>query len=170
MSKRSQKTTSNKGSPTATRKPCLVLREREQGVRKSLHNVWDLGSIRCMQMKEKKSQQQPGNWCSPSQIQKSDILKRVDKRISLKTSRKLGPENQNRTETDERKYSDSKSSRTLAALSPELINLEYTNHHYMSKMFQCLQRNWECLQPTQHSQWTHTRQMYRFVVFLRLRR
>ena len=37
-----------------------------------------------MPMKEKKSQDQPSNWCSSTQMQKSDIFKRVDKRVLLK--------------------------------------------------------------------------------------
>ena len=32
-------------------------------------------------MKEQKSEEHPGNWCYPTQIRKSDILKRVDKII-----------------------------------------------------------------------------------------
>ena len=52
-----------------------------KGVRKSLHEVWDLWSIRWMPMKDKKSNEHPGNWCHPTQIRKSDILKRIDKRM-----------------------------------------------------------------------------------------
>ena len=46
---------------------------------------------------------------------------------SLEASKQLLLENHNQTESDERKYSDSKSSRKLAASSPELKNIEYTN-------------------------------------------
>ena len=49
-------------------------------------------------------------------------------------------EDQNQTESDKRKYSDSKSSRKLAAQSPELKNMEYTNHQLMSKIFQCFRK------------------------------
>ena len=49
-------------------------------------------------------------------------------------------ENQNQTESDERKYSDSTISRKLAASSPELKNMEYTDHHYMSNIFQFLRK------------------------------
>ena len=35
-------------------------------------------------MTEKKSYKHPGNWCNPTQIQKSDFLKRVDKRMFRK--------------------------------------------------------------------------------------
>ena len=118
-SKRSQETTSNEGSPTAKAKPCLVVHDR--GVRKSLHEFWDLWSIRGMPMKEKKSKEHPRNWCYPTQIRKSDILQRVDKRTFRKQ-----PGNQ--TESDEIKYRNSTSSRKLAASSPELKNMEYTNH------------------------------------------
>ena len=44
-----------------------------RGVRKSLHEVWDLWSIRRILMKEKKSYKHPGNWCYPTQIRKLDI-------------------------------------------------------------------------------------------------
>ena len=74
-----------------------------KGVRKSLHKVLDLWPIRGMPMKEKKSYQ----------IQKSDILKRVDKRMLWTET--LVEEDQNRTECGERKYSNSTSSRKFAA-------------------------------------------------------
>ena len=69
----------------------------------------------------------------------SDVLKRVDNN-SLQASRQLVLENRNQTESYERKYSDSKTSRKLAASSPKLKNMEYTNHHHMSKIFQCLHK------------------------------
>ena len=56
---------------------------------------------------------QPGNWC---------------RRIK------------NQTESDERKNSNSTSSRNLAASSPELKNMEYTHHQCMSKIFQFLRK------------------------------
>ena len=65
------------------------------------------GQIR-MPMKEKKSKKHPGNWCYPTRIQKSDILKRVDKSMFRR-------EDQNQAESDERECSNSTSSRKLAA-------------------------------------------------------
>ena len=55
-------------------------------------------------------------------------------------TRKLVLEDQNQTESDERKYSNSTSSRNLVAPSPELKkkNMEFMKHQYMSKIFQCL--------------------------------
>ena len=58
---------------------------------------------------------------------------------SPQASGQLVMENQSQTESDVRKYSYSKSSRKLAASSPELKNMEYTSHQCMSKIFQCLQ-------------------------------
>ena len=115
MSKRGQKTTSNEGSPTAKAKPCLVLREREHmsedissqslGSRVNLENADE----------RKEVVEQPGNWCSPTQIQNSDILKRVDKGILLKQAGNWCWRIKNQTERDERKYSDSKISRKLCS-------------------------------------------------------
>ena len=78
MSKRGQKTTSNEGSPMVKAKPCLVL--REQRVRKSLYEVWDLWLIPKNADERKEVVQATRQLvCNPTQIQKSDILKRVDK-------------------------------------------------------------------------------------------
>ena len=55
-------------------------------------------------------------------------------------SKKLVREDQLQTDGDERKHSNSKSTRKLAASSPELKNVEYTNHQYMSKIFQFLRK------------------------------
>ena len=143
LSKRSQKTSSNEGSPTAKAKPFLVLREREQ-------------------RSEQISSQSLGSRINPeSADERKEVVRLTRQRVlpnsnseighpqasrqenSQRASRKLVPENPNRTESDERTYSDSKSSRKLAASSPELKNMEWTNHHYMSKIFQCLQKKLE---------------------------
>ena len=73
MSKRSQKTTSNEGSPTAKVKPCLVLhgKRSEEIASRSLGSVVNPGHAD----ERKKSNEHPGNWCYPTQIQKSHILK-----------------------------------------------------------------------------------------------
>ena len=55
-------------------------------------------------------------------------------------SRKLVREDQNQTESDERNIRNSTGSRKLAATLPELKNMEYTDHQYMSKIFQFLQK------------------------------
>ena len=44
------------------------------------------------------------------------------------------------TDSDERKYSNSNSTKQLAASSPEVRNMECTNHQYMSQIFQFLQK------------------------------
>ena len=49
-------------------------------------------------------------------------------------------EDLNQTGSDEIKFSNSTSSRKLAASLPELKNMEYTKHQYMSKIFQCLRK------------------------------
>ena len=51
------------------------------------------------------------------------------------------------------KHSNSDSTRRLVASTPELRNMEYTNHQHMSKIFHFCRRDWECQnQATQHSQ------------------
>ena len=54
-------------------------------------------------------------------------------------SRKLVREDQLQTDSDEKKHSNSNSTRKLAASSPELRHMECMNHQYMSKIFQFLQ-------------------------------
>ena len=68
LSKRGQKTTSNEGSPTAKAKPCLVAREQ----RSEEISSRSLGSLVIPENADESN---------PTQIQKSDILKRVDKRM-----------------------------------------------------------------------------------------
>ena len=112
-----------------------------KGVRKSLHDVWDLWSIRRMPMKAKKSRERNHATGATRLKFKNRIFSSESTREnSPQASRKLVLESQNQTEKDERKYSNSKSSRKLAASSPELINMEYTNHRYMSKIFECLRK------------------------------
>ena len=92
-----------------------------------------------MQMKEKKSCKHPGNRCYPTTIQKVGYSQAKRQENVPQATRKLMLEDQNQTESDERMYSNSTSSWKLAA-SPELKNMEYTNHQYMSKIFQCLRK------------------------------
>ena len=88
-----------------------------EGVRKSLHEVWDLWSIRWMPMKEKKSYKHPGNWCKPTQIQKWWYYQTSRQENVPQASSKLVQDDQNRLQSDERKYSNSTSSRKLASSS-----------------------------------------------------
>ena len=71
-------------------------------------------------------------------------------------SRKLVPENQNQTESDERECCDSTSSRKPAASSPELTIVEYTKINTWAISFSVCARSWKCPQLTQHSHWKHT--------------
>ena len=159
MSKRGQKTTSNEGSPTAKAKPALVLREqRSEGI-----SSRSLGSlVNPMNADERKevlrATRQLVLLDSNSKIGYSQASRQEN---SPPTSRKLVLEDRSQTESDERKYSNSKSSRKLAASSPELKNMEFTNHQYMIKIFQGLRKIfWECLHLTQRIQWKHTKQMH----------
>ena len=159
MSKRGQKTTSNEGSPTAKAKPGLLLREqRSEGI-----SSRSLGSlVNPMNADERKevlrATRQLVLLDSNSKIGYSQASRQEN---SPPTSRKLVLEDRSQTESDERKYSNSKSSRKLAASSPELKNMEFTNHQYMIKIFQGLRKIfWECLHLTQRIQWKHTKQMH----------
>ena len=135
MSKRSQKTTSNEGSPTAKAKPCVVLRD----ARSEEISSQSLGSrVNADERREVvRASRQLVLPDSNSEIGHPQASRHEN---SSQASRKLGLESQNQTESDEREYSDSTSSRKLAGSSPESKNMEYTNHHYMSKIFQCLQK------------------------------
>ena len=111
MSKRGQKTTSNEGSPMAKARPFLVARvQRSEEIFSR-----SLGYL--------------------VKMEKADERKEV-----VLASRKLVRECQLPTDSDERKFSISNSTRKLAASSPELRNMEYTNHPYMCKIFQFLQK------------------------------
>ena len=50
-----------------------------------------------------------------------------------KATRKMVREDQLQTDSDERQHSNSNNTRKLAASSPKLRNMEYTNHQYMSQ-------------------------------------
>ena len=119
-SKRSQKTTSNENDPTAKAKPCLVLRDREQ--KSEEISSQSLGSrVNLVYADERKevvrATKQLVLLDSNSEIGHPQASWQEN---SPQTSKHLVLENQNQAENDEKKYSDSKSSRKLAASSPEL--------------------------------------------------
>ena len=66
-------------------------------------------------------------------------------------------EDQPQTHSEERKQSNSNSTKRLVASTPELRNMEYTIHQYMSKIFQFLKKR---LGISASSQCKHTKQMY----------
>ena len=72
--------------------------------------------------KKKESARHQETGCSVIQNRKSKILKCVDKRRFFKRQ-ETGP-----------------GRRKLAACSPEFRNIEYTNHRYMDKIFQNLEK------------------------------
>ena len=119
-----------------------------KGVRKSHHEVWDLWSSWWIPMKRKEVEiaAQKKSWCDPTQDQKSDILTRVDKRmIQSHPGNWCVRSNAKHTvmrakHTAMKEHSNSKSSRKLAAPSPELKNMEYTNYRNKGKIFECLEK------------------------------
>ena len=69
-------------------------------------------------MKDKKSKWHLGNWCGPLQDQESDILERVDKRM-FQYQLETACGRINSKDSDERKHSNSNSTRGLVASTPE---------------------------------------------------
>ena len=111
-----------------------------KGVRKSLREVWDLWSIRNAD-ERKEVVQASRRLLLPDSKFKFGYPQASRQENVPQATRKLVLEDQNQTESDERKYPNSTSSRKLAASSPEMKkNLEYTSHQNMSKIFQCLRK------------------------------
>ena len=111
-----------------------------RGVRKSLHKVWDL--VNPENTDERKEVVMSG-W-----KQHAIRFKIRNRMLSSKSTRDCsssswkqhaGGSNSKHTVKRERKHSNSNSTRRLVAPTPELRNMEYTNHQYMSKIFQFLQ-------------------------------
>ena len=143
-SKRGQKTTSNENYPTAKAMPCLVLRDREQKSEEIFSQ--SLGSrVNLVYADERKqvvrATKQLVLLDSNSEIGHPQASRQENSpQASKQASKQLVLDNQNQAESDDKKYSDSKSSRKLAPSSPEWKNMEHTNHDNMSKIFQCLQK------------------------------
>ena len=145
MSKRGQKKTSNEGSPMAkTRKATSAIarsinlvmrspRSEENSSQRlgSLVNPENTDGRKEVEIASRKLVRPDSN----SEVGYSQASRRQEN--VPQASRKLVQEDQNQTESDERKYSNSNGTRKLAASSPELKNMEYTNHQYMSNKFQC---------------------------------
>ena len=70
----------------------------------------------------------------------------------------------------QRKYSNSRGSRKLAASSPELENMDTRTINTWARSFSLCETGWECPQLMEHSQWKHTKQMYSYGECLWLRR
>ena len=110
-----------------------------RGVKKSLHKVWDLWSIREYRWKKRSRN---SSW--KQHAVRFKIRNRV---LSSESTRECSASNQETgaggstpiTQWWE-KHSNSNSTRRLAASTPELKNIEYTNHQYMSKIFRLLQK------------------------------
>ena len=133
MSKRGQKTTSNEGSPMVKAKPSLVLREQrsEEISSRSLGSLVNPENVderkEVMQASRELVQRDSNSKVGYSQASRQEKVPQASRKLVLK--------NQNQTEKDEREHSNSKSSRKLAASSPELKNMEYKNHQYTTKIF-----------------------------------
>ena len=137
MSKICQKTTSNGGFQR--RRHSQVWCCASKAVRTSLHQVCDLVNPGNADERKEvvRATRQLVLFDSNSKIGFSQVSRQEK---SPQASRKLVLEDENQTESDEREHCNAKSSRKLAASSPELKNLKFTNHRYMGKIFQCLQK------------------------------
>ena len=163
MSKIGQKAPSDEGSPTAKAKPCLVLREqRSEEVSSrslgSLVNPWNTDERKEVEIASRKLERPD----SSSEVGFSQVNRQDN---SPQASRKLVLENQNRTESDEKKWSDSKSSRkALRGSSLRCVYVKSPHLHThpsgcgMSAFHICallLLPHWlSPLPPHQHARWT----------------
>ena len=134
MSERGQKTTSNEGSPTPNAKPCLVVHEQ----RSEEISSRSLGSmVNPRNADERKEVVQASRQLvqpdSNSEVWYSQASRQEN---VAQASRQLVQGDQNQTESDERKYSDSTSSRKVAASSPKLKNIEHTNRNILNVSIQ----------------------------------
>ena len=136
MSKRGQKTTSNEGSLTVKAKPCPVARDAksEEISSRSLGSLVNPGD----------ADESKGVASGAARLKfKNWVFSSKSTRESSASNQETGAGGSKQKESDERKYSDSTSLRKLAASSPELKNMEYRNHRYVGKIFQCLQQEFE---------------------------
>ena len=134
MSKRGQKTTSNEGSPKAKARQCLVARDQrsEELSSRSLGSLVNPGSTD----ERKEVETAAGNSvrsASRSEVGYSQVSRQENVPIAAGNSMR---EEQLQTHSDERKHSNSNSTRRRVATTSELRNMEYTNRQYMSKIFQ----------------------------------
>ena len=158
MSKRGHETTSNEGSPVGKARPCLVARDpRSEDITSrslgSLHNPGNTDERKEVVQASRQLVQPDSN----SEVGYSQPSRQENVPIAAGNSMR---EDQLQTHSDERKHSNSDSTRRLVASTPKLRNMEYTNRQYMSKIFHFGRRDWECHQATQRSQSKHTKQMH----------
>ena len=91
-------------------------------MRKSLHEVWDLVNPENTDQR-KEVEIASRKWFDPTQVQKSDIHSELTRECSTSIL-ELVREDQFQRDSDERKQSNSNSTRKLSSSSPELRNME----------------------------------------------
>ena len=100
----------------------------------------------------------------PLQDQKSDILKWVDKKLLQWPLETVRERSNSKKQRDERELSNSNCTRKplLGATSkPEFQNMAYTNHQYMTKIFQILQKKFGITAGySTFPRWKDRKQMY----------
>ena len=138
MSKRGQEATSKEGSPMGKARPCLVARDpRSEEI--SAQSLEYLVNPRNADERKEVEIADGNSWrfASRQEVGYSQASRQED---APTASRKLVREDLLQTDSDERKQFNSNNTGKLAASSPELRNVEYTNHQYMSKIFQFLRK------------------------------
>ena len=126
MSKRGQETTSSDGSPTAKARPVNLVMHiqcKEETSSSSLGSRVNPGN----DVEREGIGQAPGNWDhgnSKSEVENSQVSRQVK---VLQATRKLVQKVQTQIKSEE----NHPGTRKLAACSPEVRNMEYTNHQYM---------------------------------------
>ena len=157
MWKRGQNTTSNDGSPTAKARPVNLV----------MHSPCDedisspsLGSLVNPENYDgrKRVGQAPRNWMlgdSKLEVGYSQVS-RQEKVLQATRTRKLGQKDQAQTKSDENPRAQGN------LLHPHQSSETWNTRTIDTwvRSFSIWRRSWECLQPTQHSQWTHTKPMF----------
>ena len=136
MSKRGQKTPSNEGSSMAKAIPCLVARDpRSEEI-----SSRSLGSLVNPRNTDERKEVETGAGNSMRSASRSEIGYSQASRQEYVpiAAGNIMREDPLQTHSDERKQSYSNSTRRLVASTPEVRNI--TNHQYMSKVFQFLQK------------------------------
>ena len=141
MSKRGQDTISSDGSPLAkARRTNLVMHAQCKGDVSPQRSGSPVNPVN--DNNRKRAGLATGNWGSSGsnfEVESSQVYRQ--EKLNL-APRKFGQKDLNRPKSEE----DSPSTGQPEAVSPEMENMRFSDHHYMEKKFQCIQNKLEGLQ------------------------
>ena len=168
MSKRGQNTISNDDSPTAKARPINPVMH---SLGKEEISSQSSGSLvnRLNEDGRKRVGQAPGNWMPYDSQSKSEIPKWVDKRRffvgfpQANRLEKVGLASGNwrrRIKPKQKVKRNPQAQGNLLLLHQRSGTWNTQTIKTWVRSFKIWKRSWECLQSTQHSQWTHTKPMY----------